>query len=59
MSNRKNLRIKFYKGKMVFVGEIVNTTKTIMAIVDGMKAKGIEFDIEKKGMSLLATTLCG
>jgi len=59
MLNRKNLRIKFYKGKMVFVGEIENTTKTIMTIVDGMKAKGIEFDLEKQGMSLIATTFCG
>ncbi len=59
MSSKKRLRIKFYEDKMVFVGEIVNTTETIMTIVDGMKAKGIEFDLEKQGLSLISSTLCG
>jgi len=59
MLNGRNLRIKFYKGRMTFIGEIENTTETVMAIVNGMKAKGVEFDIEKRGLSLLATTFCG
>jgi hypothetical protein len=59
MSGKKRLLIEYDGNQEKFIGEIDNTTETLMQMRDGMKALGIGYAMEKKGLSFLPTTLCG
>jgi len=59
MSWKSRVRIKVHDGVVEFVGEIDNTTATLMGIHEKAKNMGIVYEIEKDGMSLMATTFCG
>lgn len=63
MSHKKKLLIKV-GDRVEIIGEVDNTTSTIMEIHDRSIQKGLRFTEfskggEKEGLSLLATTLCG
>lgn len=60
MSNRRRKKVLIEVGDSVkFIGEVDCTTTTILPILEEMKRIGLEFEVERKGLSLFATTLCG
>lgn len=67
MTSKPKSHVKIVVGdgnEVTFVGEVDNTTETIMGMMDLLQGKGLNLpEYEKggkqEGMSLLATTLCG
>jgi len=58
MSHKPKMLIEIEGNTETYIGEIDNTTKTLMKFRDEMKKLGIVY-VEKKGLSFLSTTMCG